>query len=67
MIIMSLVTCGVFGYSINSIGQIVKDMDQQKGKQKQILNKVSYYLTKFNVSKSLKIKVLKYFEYLLMM
>ena len=64
---MSLVTCGVFGYSINSIGQIVKDMDQQKGKQKQILNKVSYYLTKFNVSKSLKIKVLKYFEYLLMM
>jgi len=29
---MSLITCGVFGYSINSIGQIVKDLEAKKEK-----------------------------------
>lgn len=30
VIIMSLITCGVFGYAINSIGAIFKEMEERK-------------------------------------
>jgi hypothetical protein len=30
VIIMALITCGVFGYAINNIGSIFKEMEEKK-------------------------------------
>jgi voltage-gated potassium channel Kch len=34
VIVMSLITSGVFGYTINSIGSIFKDLEESKAKTK---------------------------------
>ncbi len=60
---MALITSGVFGYTVNSIGSIFKDMEEKKLKTKNEISQITSYLKRNNLSKNLLLKVKKYFEY----
>ncbi|KAL4492557.1 hypothetical protein ABPG72_007670 [Tetrahymena utriculariae] len=65
VLIMVIFSCGVFGYSINTIGEIIRQQQQNyesfKVQQKHILN----YLNQRQVSKQLTIKVIRQLEYII--
>lgn len=63
VIVMSLITSGVFGYTINSIGGIFKDIEERKEKTKNRMSLITSYLKRNNISKHLLLRVKKYFEY----
>ncbi|KAL4462128.1 hypothetical protein ABPG74_000973 [Tetrahymena malaccensis] len=62
--IVSLISCGVYGYGLNSIGKILSDIqikEENFNKKMKILN---YSMNQRNLDKQLQHTVRKYFEYL---
>ncbi|EAR82053.2 cyclic nucleotide-binding domain protein (macronuclear) [Tetrahymena thermophila SB210] len=62
--IVSLISCGVYGYGLNSIGKILSDIqikEENFNKKMKILN---YSMNQRNLDKQLQYTVRKYFEYL---
>ena len=65
VIFVTLIACGVFAYSINSIGFIIQDMTKRNNEFRQRMALLSAHMKKRGLNNQLQLKVKKYFEYLL--
>ncbi|KAL4439559.1 hypothetical protein ABPG74_003961 [Tetrahymena malaccensis] len=63
VIIVVLASCGLFGYSINLIGELVKDMNKDKEKYKEQIQKLEFFIKQRNMSRNLRNKVIQSFQY----
>jgi len=63
VIVMALITCGVFGYAINSIGAIFREMEEKKDRLRNQMALINSHMRRHNINKQLQLKVRKYFEY----
>jgi len=63
-IILMLVGCGVFAYSMNKIGMLVQSLNAQASETRQIYYNVVQCMHKMNVSKDLRGKVMQYLDYM---
>ena len=59
-----VLNCGVFGYAINYLGDILSDINKADETYKRDLNIINGYMTFKKVSRDMKIKVRNYMEYL---
>lgn len=55
VIVMALITCGVFGYSINNIGTIFQEMQEKKQAYKLQMTKINKYMNYHRISQHLKL------------
>ncbi|CAK92678.1 unnamed protein product (macronuclear) [Paramecium tetraurelia] len=67
VIIMAMVICGLFGYTISSIGNILKQFTEKEQQFKQQMMHINSFLKKKKINKQLMLQVRKYFEYYLKM
>ncbi|CAD8198654.1 unnamed protein product [Paramecium pentaurelia] len=67
VIIMAMVICGLFGYTISSIGNILKQLTEKEQLFKQQMMHINGFLKKKKINKQLMLQVRKYFEYFLKM
>ncbi|CAD8200402.1 unnamed protein product [Paramecium pentaurelia] len=67
VIIMAMVICGLFGYTISSIGNILKQLTEKEQQFKQQMMHINNFLKKKKINKQLMLQVRKYFEYFLKM
>lgn len=58
------VACGMFAYTINSIGIIVQDINKGKKIFKRNLHLINGYMKQKNISFDLRVRIRKYFEYI---
>ncbi|KAL4460498.1 hypothetical protein ABPG74_000249 [Tetrahymena malaccensis] len=63
VIFVSLVSCGIFGYSLNTIGYILKTKQDNKAQFQNKINDLSHFMKKRQVNRDLRDKVFKYFHY----
>ncbi|CAK74825.1 unnamed protein product (macronuclear) [Paramecium tetraurelia] len=63
VIIVAMVLCGVFGYIISTIGEIIKTLEERKAFLKRSLKKVNQYIKQKQLNLQLSLKVRKYFEF----
>ncbi|KAL4462116.1 hypothetical protein ABPG74_000961 [Tetrahymena malaccensis] len=61
--IVCLISCGIFGYSINQIGQIVSEIQEKSESFNQKINALNKLMKSRNINKSLMFQVIKYHEY----
>ncbi|KAL4427492.1 hypothetical protein ABPG74_015195 [Tetrahymena malaccensis] len=64
VILMTFITCGLFAYCLNCIGEIFRDLKQKSQEFKQNQYLLSSYLNRMNIQNNLKVKFLKYTEYI---
>ncbi|EWS74312.1 cation channel family protein (macronuclear) [Tetrahymena thermophila SB210] len=64
MIFVAFFSCGIFGYTINSIGNILYDFKQKQDLYLQELAKVNKYFKQNNVEFGLQCRAKKYIQYL---
>ncbi|KAL4461302.1 hypothetical protein ABPG72_006947 [Tetrahymena utriculariae] len=62
--IISLISCGVYGYGLNSIGKILSDIQIKEEKFNKKMKILNYSMNQRNLDKQLQHTVRKYFEYL---
>ncbi|CAD8090709.1 unnamed protein product [Paramecium sonneborni] len=67
VILMAMVICGLFGYTISSIGNILRQLTEKEQQFKQQMMHINNFLKKKNINKQLMLQVRKYFEYYLRM
>ncbi|CAD8204597.1 unnamed protein product [Paramecium octaurelia] len=67
VILMAMVICGLFGYTISSIGNILRQLTEKEQQFKQQMMHINNFLKKKNINKQLMLQVRKYFEYFLRM
>ncbi|CAK66966.1 unnamed protein product (macronuclear) [Paramecium tetraurelia] len=67
VILMAMVICGLFGYTISSIGNILRQLTEKEQIYKQKMTQLNNYVKKRQLSKQLILSVRKYFEYYLKM
>ncbi|KAL4485121.1 hypothetical protein ABPG73_015672 [Tetrahymena malaccensis] len=65
IIIIVLISSGVFSFSINRIGSIVSQMSFEKEKLKETLQVINNYMNKKNINMSLQQQIREYLEYYL--
>ncbi|KAM3138771.1 hypothetical protein pb186bvf_009150 [Paramecium bursaria] len=63
VVVMILLVCGVLGYTISSIGNILKQLNEKEQNYKQKINSINRYLNKLKINKQLHLQIRKYFEY----
>ena len=63
-IIVMLMSCGVFAYSLNSMGSIFQEMYKKENEFRAKLVDISYYMNKRNIQKTLQSKIKRYLEYM---
>ncbi|EAR95341.3 cyclic nucleotide-binding domain protein (macronuclear) [Tetrahymena thermophila SB210] len=63
MIFIAFFSCGIFGYTINSIGNILYDFKQKKDLYLQELAKINKYFKQNNVELGLQCRARKYIQY----
>ncbi|EWS73612.1 cation channel family protein (macronuclear) [Tetrahymena thermophila SB210] len=63
MIFFTLVSCGIFGYIINSIGNILGDIKQKSDQYLTELAKLNQYFKKYQVSLQLQANVRRYLQF----
>ncbi|EAR92302.2 cation channel family protein (macronuclear) [Tetrahymena thermophila SB210] len=64
VILICLVGCGVFAYSVNSIGSIISAITQKSTNFRQKMSLLTIHMKKRGLNTELQMKVKKYFEYL---
>ncbi|KAL4440905.1 hypothetical protein ABPG74_009318 [Tetrahymena malaccensis] len=64
VIFVALISCGVFGYSINSIGSILYDFKQKKNIYLQGLAMINKYFRQYDVDLELQARARKYLDYI---
>ncbi|KAL4468348.1 hypothetical protein ABPG72_010749 [Tetrahymena utriculariae] len=64
VILMTFIACGLFAYFLNCIGEIFRDLKQKSQEFKQNQFILSSYLNRMNIQNNLKVKFLKYTEYI---
>lgn len=63
-IIAIFLSCGVFAYSINSIGNIIEKMSREEKEFKAKLADIDYLMSQRNINRQLQIKIKGYLEYM---
>lgn len=63
MIVICLVSCAIFAYTLNSIGQIIEKITQSKEKFRKELVYLQNYMNTRNLSQDTQMKVKKFFEF----
>lgn len=63
-ITVTLISCFVFGYSVNQIGDILKEFFRIEEEFKVKMAKLNIYMKKRELNDDVSVKVRKYFEYL---
>ncbi|EAS03000.2 cation channel family protein (macronuclear) [Tetrahymena thermophila SB210] len=63
VIFVTLMSCGVFAYSLNQIGLLIQALTKTSNQLKQRMNMLTRHLRHRGVCNSLQIQVRKYFEY----
>ena len=63
-IFIMLILAGIFAYSINTIGNILKEINKSSDELRYILNDVNFFMNKRNLSHNLKMKVRRHIEYI---
>jgi hypothetical protein len=58
-----LITCGMFAFTLNSIGQIVAGMNAEHVKKNEVLQALNKYMKSRKVSMSLQYSIREYVEY----
>jgi len=58
-----LISCGVFAYSINAIGEIFTSINMKKKQIKEDLFLIGNFMSKKNVSQELQYEVREFLEY----
>ncbi|EGR31909.1 hypothetical protein IMG5_100600 [Ichthyophthirius multifiliis] len=64
VIFATLLSCIIFAYAMNSIGEILKQMGRKKLILKQQMGIINTYMRKRCLNQEIQVKVRKYFEYL---
>ncbi|EWS75469.1 cation channel family protein (macronuclear) [Tetrahymena thermophila SB210] len=64
MIFIAFFSCGIFGYTINSIGNILYDFKQKRDLYLQELAKINKYFKQNNVELGLQCRAKKYIQYI---
>ncbi|EGR33370.1 hypothetical protein IMG5_055130, partial [Ichthyophthirius multifiliis] len=62
-IIITVLSCGMFGYSMNTIGAIFQEISKKEAYFKQVKYDMTQYMRSREIPKNLQIKVLKNLEY----
>ena len=63
-IIFIFFACGMFAYSINSVGMILSDISKEEDKFRKDLNSINDFMNEKNISFDLQMRVRKYLEYI---
>ena len=63
-IVFIFLACGIFAYSINSIGIILTDISKQQDEYRKDLNLINDFMRKKNISFDLRMRIRKYLEYI---
>ncbi|CAD8049316.1 unnamed protein product [Paramecium sonneborni] len=63
VIVVAMVLCGVFGYIISTIGEILKTLEEKQALLKKSMKKVNQYIKQKKLNLQLSLKVRKYFEF----
>ncbi|CAD8143061.1 unnamed protein product [Paramecium pentaurelia] len=63
VVIVAMVLCGVFGYIISMIGEILKTLEEKKALLKKSMKKVNQYIKQKQLNLQLSLKIRKYFEF----
>ena len=61
---VTLISCFVFGFSVNQIGDILKEFFRIEEEFKDKMAKLNIYMKKRELDDDVSVKVRKYFEYL---
>ncbi|CAD8141478.1 unnamed protein product [Paramecium octaurelia] len=64
-ILLALLVCGVLGYSVSTVGNIIKLLQDKDQQFKQKLSILTNYLKSRNLNQQLQLQVRKYFEHYL--
>ncbi|KAL4493517.1 hypothetical protein ABPG72_007525 [Tetrahymena utriculariae] len=64
VIFVTLLSCGVFAYAVNSIGYIIQDMNRSSTQFKVKMRSLSLFMKKRDLNNFTQMKVKKYFQYL---
>ncbi|EAR84241.2 cyclic nucleotide-binding domain protein (macronuclear) [Tetrahymena thermophila SB210] len=60
----SVVSCGIFGYAVNTIGSIFHELSQKQANYKLKKFEITQYMEGRQIQRASQIKVLKYLEYM---
>ena len=63
-IVFIFLACGIFAYSINSIGLILTDISKQQDEYRKDLNTINDFMKKKKISFDLRMRIRKYLEYI---
>ena len=64
VIIIAIICSVIFAYSMNNIGEILKELGMRQAAFRSKMVNLNLYMEKRDLSKDLKMKVIKYFQYL---
>ena len=64
VISITFISCGVFAYSVNTIGSIIQEITKKSTDFKSKMSLLSSHMRNRNLSNILQIRVKKYFQYL---
>ena len=64
VVIMALISGLTFAFYVNSVGEILKEMGRKKKEFKERIHMFEDYIEKRGLDQIIKMKVIKYFEYL---
>ena len=60
-----MIGCGIFGYSISTIGQIINKINKKNKEFRNKIAAIAAHMKRRGVNKQLQMKVKKYYEYML--
>ena len=63
-VVFIFLACGIFAYSINSIGIILTDISKQQDEYRKDLNTMNDFMKKKKISFDLRMRIRKYLEYI---
>lgn len=62
-VILMLVSCGIFAYSMNTIGNILENFNQEEMEISQKMEVINTYMSKKNVNKQMQYGIREYLDY----
>lgn len=63
-VVIMIISCGIFAYSLNYIGTIIHSMNKFNEEFRNILSDINYYMNQRGINKQLQIKIRRYLEYM---
>ncbi|EGR30563.1 cation channel family protein, putative [Ichthyophthirius multifiliis] len=64
VIIVQVISCGIFAYVVNCIGSIFSDIARKNAEFKQQKYEITDYMLRRNITKDTQMRVIKYLEYI---